>query len=1091
MGSGGTDLGSAHGEVRISYDDGPIGGAMSQITDLGVLVGGVAAGIGLAFVAGAAVAAGALASVAVSGLNMARDLEQQLADIQSVMGATGDEVLLLKDHILELGLDPNLKVSATEAADAIEALGRNGLEVDEILEGAAEATVLLANATGAEFTTAANIASDAMALWNIEASDMTGVVDNIAAVTTNSKFTIEDFALALAQGGGVAAASGVSFEDLAVTVASISPYFASGSDAGTSFKTMLQRLVNPTDQAKTAMADLGLYTEESGSAFFDAQGNMLPMSEIAGLLSGAIAGLSEEQQGMAFSTIFGADAIRAATAIAELGEDGFLALSGAMGETDAAEMAATRMDTLSGAMEILQGVIDTVKIKIGDALIPIVRTLAEAVTEFINEHGDQLVAFFETLADIIIAFISGAPGDYPWEDIFPPWLADRMYDISAIFEGVLQVIEDWKAGKIGLDTNWADYFPSWLVPIIEGIADAIDFVRENADMFKAALQALGVVLAGAGIVALIGGIIAVITNLINPITLVLAAIAGLAMAWENDWGGIRTKLTTAWAAIEPILTQLWQIIQTVGQYFLSVVRDGDTMNEWLDALPPAIQPVVEAFGEALAAVIEMFQGIVQWVQAQGAAIGDWFAENEELIDRFMLVVQDVAAVLGVLIGIILVVAATMIEQWARMWTIVEPILDILITTILAVVEAFMEIVTGDWAAALETFGQLFEDLIPLFAEVGQAILDWLFGWFGLTFEEAVYALVDYLDSAWDDMVAIWNGIKTSISNKLREILAGIEAGVSSIGQAWDSFWDGVADAIVGKWNEIKKTISDKFTQTKDSVVGIASSLGSSLQTAWDNLKATASTKWEDIKAAATTKWQSIKDAIALKITEAKDGVIGIVTSIQSSLTNIWTSIRTLASTWWQSIKDTIALKMTEAWNSITGIGSQMVAAVSNLYSNFLEAGRNMINGIIQGLQQRAYQLLSYIRDLAYQVLQEILDFFGITSPSREFEFVGEMLMEGLLVGLEAGEAGVRAVVDDIISLLQGGGQLDVIANSVLGGGDLASKLWDNQLSAQPSFSPVFSPTLTTQRPIQIYGDIIMPAGSDAQSILDYLGRIQE
>ncbi|MEZ4622076.1 MAG: hypothetical protein R2867_42120 [Caldilineaceae bacterium] len=50
----------------------------------------------------------------------------------------------LKGLIQDLGLDPKLKVSATEAADAIEMLGRNGLRMDDILSGAARSTVLLA-----------------------------------------------------------------------------------------------------------------------------------------------------------------------------------------------------------------------------------------------------------------------------------------------------------------------------------------------------------------------------------------------------------------------------------------------------------------------------------------------------------------------------------------------------------------------------------------------------------------------------------------------------------------------------------------------------------------------------------------------------------------------------------------------------------------------------------------------------------------------------------------------------------------------------------------------------------------------------------
>ena len=61
-----------------------------------------------------------------------------------------------------------------------------------------------------------------------------------------------------------------------------------GSDAGTSLKVMLQRLVPTTAKAKDTMADLGL-------EFEDAHGNILPVTEIAQRLQDRLKGLSEAQ----------------------------------------------------------------------------------------------------------------------------------------------------------------------------------------------------------------------------------------------------------------------------------------------------------------------------------------------------------------------------------------------------------------------------------------------------------------------------------------------------------------------------------------------------------------------------------------------------------------------------------------------------------------------------------------------------------------------------------------------------------------------------------------------------------------------------
>lgn len=411
--TGGTKVGSAWGEIRIDTSgvQSSVGRVNKSLGTMQSSLGGVAAKMSGALATGALALGAALVGVSVamggivaSGIKMAMGLEQQMANIQAVMQNTDQQVEALREHILDLGVDPALKVSAMEAAQAIEMLGRNGLNTTEILEGAARSTVLLANATNAQFNTAADIATDVMALFNIEAANMQTAVDGITSVVNNSKFSIEDYQLALAQGGGVAAMTGVQFNDFNAAIAAISPSFKSGSDAGTSFKTMLQRMAAPTDQARQTMQQLGLVTEQGKIAFFDAEGNMRSMAEIAGMLNTALAGLSDQQRAQALTTIFGADALRAAGGLAQFTEEQFLELQAAMGETSAAEAAATRMNTLAGSLEILSGVVETIRIRIGDVFKNDLRTAVEAFTNLLANNADRIVGFFQIVRTVLAGF---------------------------------------------------------------------------------------------------------------------------------------------------------------------------------------------------------------------------------------------------------------------------------------------------------------------------------------------------------------------------------------------------------------------------------------------------------------------------------------------------------------------------------------------------------------------------------------------------------------------------------------------------------------------------------------------------------------
>lgn len=407
----GVNLGSAYGKIDIDSSGalGAIGKVSKGLLGLGGGGGafGIAAagavGLGAALTAGIALpAAGvglALGGIISSSVKVATTLEEQMSNIQAVMGASNEEIAKLDELITNLGVDPNLKVSSLEAAEAIEMLGRNGLDVTQILDGAAKSTVLLANATKAEFGTAADIMTDAMAVFGIAAEDTMAAVDGIAGVVVNSKFDINDYALALAQGGGVAATVGVGFDDFNASIAALSARFSSGSDAGTSFKVMLQRLVPQSKPARAAMEELGIITEDGANRFFDAEGNMRSMSEVVAILEESFSGLSDEQRNTALSTIFGTDAMRAAAGLAEIGAEKFGELQAAMGETDAAAMAAIQMENLAGAMEIFDGVVETIRKRIGDEFLPLLEKGYRQAAQFLTDNADSIVAFFGRIAD--------------------------------------------------------------------------------------------------------------------------------------------------------------------------------------------------------------------------------------------------------------------------------------------------------------------------------------------------------------------------------------------------------------------------------------------------------------------------------------------------------------------------------------------------------------------------------------------------------------------------------------------------------------------------------------------------------------------
>lgn len=327
------------------------------------------------------VAAGALT------LKAAGDFEEGMNAVNAAAGGL-DPATFEQVRDLAISLGAETQYSASEAAAAIEMLIKNGLTATEVLNGAADAAVRLAAATGGELAPSADVVTDVMAQFNKEATELGNVADQVSGVLVASKLGFDDYRLAIGQAGGVAGKLGVTFEDFNAAIAATSSAFASGSDAGTSFKTFLQRLVPQSDAAAGAMQRLGL-------EFFDASGNMKPMAEIAEELKTAMAGLSDEAKIDTLTQIFGSDAIRTAIMLGEQGADGINKFTEAIAAVSANDQAEARMQGFNGAMRELGGAIESLQIAIADS------GLLQWATDFVKGVTDIVRSLIDTNPELL------------------------------------------------------------------------------------------------------------------------------------------------------------------------------------------------------------------------------------------------------------------------------------------------------------------------------------------------------------------------------------------------------------------------------------------------------------------------------------------------------------------------------------------------------------------------------------------------------------------------------------------------------------------------------------------------------------------
>ncbi len=419
--------------------------------------------------------AGGLIAFGRTSLSVARDFQAAMKRVKAATQASAGDLGRLEDKAKAIGGATGF--TAMQAAGAIEVLAKNGLSVQAVLGGALDATVALSGALGSELAPTADLVTDLMAQFNLEASQLPMIADRISGAALKSKFGFDDLRGAIGQAGGVAGKFGVDIEEFLTALSLTASGFSSGSDAGTSFKNFLQRLTPQSKDAAAAMRSIGFNA-------FDAGGNMKSLDEIAQNLREGIAGLSEEARNTSLQKIFGTDAIRTALLLADQGAEGFRELRTAIAEVSAADQAKIRLEGLEGALRELASAWESLQLKAAES----------GGLDLAEEYVDRLSSAIR-------------------------YLRDNFAEVEEIVERVAQALTVYLVGR-GLRYAIARAI-AMRVAYIE-LAGAVTGVGAAATGTVAALTRLGV--AGRVLTSVLGG----------PVGLALTAASIAALAIDAD-----------------------------------------------------------------------------------------------------------------------------------------------------------------------------------------------------------------------------------------------------------------------------------------------------------------------------------------------------------------------------------------------------------------------------------------------------------------------------------------------------------------------------------------------------------------------------
>ena len=327
--------------------------------------------------------------------------ENVLLNISASTGLTSEKLNSVRAAALQMS--QAMGVGPTEAAQGMLELLKAGMGLQDVLGGAGKAAIEFARVGNIDVATAAVVMSDAMNVFKISASE---AANTISAAADASSTSIEGMTQAFSMSSAVAALANQTIGDLSAALAILANAGVKGSDAGTSIKTMLLRLMAPTDDAIGGMNQLGLSVE----SFRGADGKILPMVEIIRVLNGQLKNLDKTAQDDVLRKIFGSDAIRAAAILTASGVEGFEKMTDAMKQAlPVGEKFKMLMGGMMGAGIALMAALERLAIAVSDSLGPAIAKVVPVIAGFIDGITNFVTKNPKTVA-LIASIAAGAIG---------------------------------------------------------------------------------------------------------------------------------------------------------------------------------------------------------------------------------------------------------------------------------------------------------------------------------------------------------------------------------------------------------------------------------------------------------------------------------------------------------------------------------------------------------------------------------------------------------------------------------------------------------------------------------------------------------
>lgn len=489
------------------------------------------------------------------------------------------------------------KFSAVDSANALDKMAMAGLTSEQSM-GMLMGTTNLAAAVDLDLTSAVDMATDAMGAFNLVSEDqdqistnMNRIADVVAKTTNMANLDMNMWFESVKMGASTFTSLGGTIEEFSAYTGTLANAGIKGGMAGNALKNIMLNLSAPAKAGADAMKELGINV-------FDAQGQMLPLTDIMKQFETNLAGVADDRKAALLKDIFGKEQISSFNVLLSAGSKNLAEFTKTLENSGgtAEAIAGAQMKSFAGMIEQLKSAWQDKQLSLGKAFEVggAKDALANLITYVQNFDVSQIAAALTQIMQAIPGIVEGFVG-----------FVQTLWNMRDVIGALVIAWGVYKAAIIG----------ALVVEKMMAFFSAIKAVQTATQGMSAAQAALNVVMNANPIGLIITGIAALIFliyecvkhwetwgNVILGLMGPLGFIVNLIMEFRSNWEAIKTAFTDGgfMNGIKvlggTILSAILHPLQSILELLSKLPLVGDVFNKQAKALESFRQNALNGFG---------------------------------------------------------------------------------------------------------------------------------------------------------------------------------------------------------------------------------------------------------------------------------------------------------------------------------------------------------------------------------------------------------------------------------------------------------------------------------------------------------------